>query len=429
MKRIKLDIVNENLFYEKLDNGLEVYIIRKKDYNSSCVTFVTNFGGLDLEFIPINEDKMVEMPSGIAHFLEHKLFEQEKGDTVHEYYKKSGCYVNAMTGYKKTKFIFNGPSNFKNNLDFLLDFVQSPYFTDKNVEKEKGIILEEAYMCMDDKNRLFNETIMKNLYNSIRFDKSVIGTIDDIKSITKEDLYRCYNTFYHPSNMALLIVTNENEKEVLEIVKNNQSKKSFKKDFKIIKKEYKEDLKVRKEYEEIETDVKENRLCYSLKFKLKDFNSKKIEVFDYLYIMLGVLIGELSDFNLELKEKEIIKDNIGYYIDSCDNNKEEFITVHIYALTEKEKEFINLLENKLKEKNISEELFNLYKKTVKSDFNYGFESISGIMGFLVAEYEFDKKISNDNIKIEQNLNYKNFLELINRFNIENKSIVYMKKMI
>ena len=427
MKEIKLSIVNEKIIYDKLSNGLEVYIIRKKDFNSSYATFITNFGGIDLDFIPINEEKMVTMPAGIAHFLEHKLFEQESGESVHEYYGKSGTYVNAMTGYKRTKYIFNGTKDFKNNLNFLLDFVQTPYFTDENVEKEKGIILQEAYMCLDDKNRLFNETIMKNLYNSFRYDKKIIGDIEDIKSITKEDLYRCYNSFYHPSNMALLVVTNEDEKEVLEIIKNNQDKKDYKKDFKIIRKEYDEDIKVRKEYEEIITDVSENRMCYSLKFKLSDFNKKKIEVYDYIYIMLGILIGDLSEFNLNLKEKGIIKDNIGYSLNSKSNKDDQFITVHIYALTDKEKEFIELLEKQLMKKQVSEELFDLYKKTIVSDFNYGFNSVSGIMNYMVSEYEFIHKIDNESIIEEMNLNYDSFMDVINKFNINNKSIVVMKK--
>ena len=249
MKTINLKIVNEKLFYEKLDNGLDVYIIKKDNFHSSFATFLTKFGGKDIEFIPINENNMVKMPSGIAHFLEHKLFEQETGESVHEFYKKSGTYVNAMTGYKSTKYIFKGPKNFKENLNYLLDFVQSPYFTDKNVEKEKGIILEEARMDLDSPYRLFSETVLKNLFTSSLYEHTIIGSMDDIKSITKENLYRCYNSFYHPNNMALLIVTNEDENDVLELVKNNQNKKSFKKDFNIIKKEYEESEKVRKKKE------------------------------------------------------------------------------------------------------------------------------------------------------------------------------------
>ena len=422
MKIINLDIVDEKLVYEKLENGLEIYIIRKRNFNSSFASFITKFGGLDIEFIPINENKFVKMPSGIAHFLEHKLFEVESGLSVHEFYKKSGSYVNAMTNYRRTKYYFNGTKNFMANLELLLDFVQKPYFTDENIEKEKGIILEEAYMCMDNKDRLFNETIMKNLYKEIPYDKKVIGEIEDIKSITKEDLYKCYNSFYHPSNMALIIVTNEKEDDVLKLIKENQNKKIFEKNFQIKKKEYKEDISVRKEYEEIVTDIEETRLCYSLKFTLNTFSAKKIEVFDYFYILFGILLGNLSVFNLSLKEKNIIKDDIGYSINSHD----DFITMHIYALTDYTKEFIELLEEKIMSKDYNKELFDLYKKNIISDFYYGFNNVNNIMNFLSYEYEFSGKIDNDAINEEINLNYDRFKEVTDKINLNNKSIVVMK---
>ncbi len=426
MKEIKLDLVDEKLIYEKLENGLEVYIVRKKDFNSNYASFISKFGGLDIEFIPIGEKEFVKMPAGIAHFLEHKLFEQEKEPQVHDFYKQSGTYVNAMTGYKRTKYIFSGPSNFKENLNFLLDYVQSPYFTDENIEKEKGIIIEEAKMCLDDKSRLFSETIMKNLYKKVPYDKKIIGDIEDIKSMTKEDIYRCYNSFYHPSNMALLIVTNKDEKEILELVKNNQSKKEFEKDFKIIRKEYDEDVSVRKEYEEIKTDVTETRVGYSLKFDLKDFNASRREVFDYLYIMFGILIGNLSNFNLELKEKNIIKNDLGYSVNNYNTGKNEFITVHIYSLTDNIKEYISLLEKQLICNNFKKEEFELYRKNIISDFNYSFNSVNGIMNFLTSEYEFQGKIDNDSIKEELNLNYDRFRKVISHFNLNNKSIVVLK---
>ena len=422
MKEIKIDLVDEKIVYDKLENGLEVYIIRKKDFNSNYASFISKFGGLDIEFIPIGEKEFVKMPAGIAHFLEHKLFEQEKDPQVHDFYKQSGTYVNAMTGYKRTKYIFNGPNNFKENLIFLLDYVQSPYFTDENIEKEKGIIIEEAKMCMDDKNRLFHETIMKNLYKEIPYNKKIIGDIEDIKSMTKEDIYKCYNSFYHPSNMALMIVTNEKEEDILKVVKENQSKKTFKKDFKIIRKEYKEDEKVRKEYEEIITDVQETRVGYSLKFKLKDFNSTKKEAYNYLMIMLEILVGDLSKFNVTLKEKNIIKDDIGYSIDDYN----DFITVHLYSLTDDPDKFIELLEKQLETKKFNKEDFELFRKTIISDYNYGFNSVNGIMLFLTSEYELLGKIDDKSIKEELNINYNRFKEVISNFNLKNKSIVVMK---
>ena len=426
MKVINLDIVDEKLIYEKLDNGLDVYIIRKKDFNSNFASFISKFGGLDIEFIPIGEKEYVKMPPGIAHFLEHKLFEQEKDPQVHDFYKQSGTYVNAMTGYKRTKYIFNGPSNFKENLNYLLDFVQNPYFTDENIEKEKGIIIEEAKMCLDDKGRLFSETIMKNLYNNVPYDKKIIGSINDIKSMTKEDIYKCYNSFYHPSNMALLIVTNEDEKEVLDLVKENQSKKKFNKNFRIIRKNYDEDIKVRKEYEEIITDVQETRVGYSLKFKLDDFKATRREVFEYIDIMLGILVGNLSNFNLKLKEDNIIKNDIGYSIDNYKTGEDEFIIVHLYALTDNVSEYIELLEKELLTNNYTEEDFELYKKNIISDYSYSFNSVNGIMHFLTVECEFEGKIDADSIKEEMNLNFDRFKEVINNFKLNNKSIVVMK---
>lgn len=426
MKYIDLDIVNEKILYDKLDNGLDVYIIRKKDFNLNFASFITKFGGIDIEFIPIDEKEYVKMPAGIAHFLEHKLFEQEKDPQVHEFYKKSGTYVNAMTGYKRTKYIFKGPSNFKENLEYLLDFVQSPYFTDKNIEKEKGIIIEEANMCLDDKNRLFNETIMKNLYKEVPFYNKVIGEIEDIKSITKEDIYKCYNSFYHPSNMGLLVVTNENEEEVLELIKSNQSKKNYEKDFIIKRKEYNEDDSVRKEYEEIITDVTQTRVGYSLKFKLDNFKASRREVFDYLYILFGILVGNLSNFNLSLKEQDIITNDIGYYIDNYSSETDDIITVHFYGLTENPKLFIELLEQQLLSKNYTEEDFDLYKKNIISDFYYCFNSVNGIMSFMMSEYELEGKIDNKVIEIEKNLNYKDFIKVTDNINLNNKSVVVMK---
>ena len=427
MEKIRLDIVNETVYYEKLDNGLDVYVLKKDNFHSSFATFMTNFGGKDVEFIPINEDKMVKMPSGIAHFLEHKLFEQESGESVHEFYKKSGSYVNAMTSYRSTKYIFKGPKNFKENLNYLLDYVQSPYFTDKNVEKEKGIILEEARMDLDNPYRLFSEAVLKNLFRSSVYEHTIIGSMDDIKSITKEDLYRCYNSFYHPSNMALLIVTNEDENEIIELVKNNQKKKQFKNDFKIIKKEYEETEKVRTKKEIIYGNVNETRVCYSLKFKLSSFNASKIEVLDYFTIFFDIVVGLLSNFNLKLKEDKIIKKDIDFNVMTEKVKDEEYVIFSLSTFTEKTNKFVSLLKEQLLKKDYNKELFDLYKKTIISDLNYQFNSVEGIMHFLTDEYEFYKKVSNDIIKTESNLNYDRFKEITDKINTDNESIVIMKK--
>lgn len=426
MKTIKLDIVNEKIYYEKLKNGLEVYISYQRDFNNNYACFLTKFGGLDTEFIPINEKEMVKMPSGIAHFLEHKLFEQKEGSTVHDFYKKSGTYVNASTNYKTTRYIFSGPNNFEKNLNFLLDFVQSPYFTDGNVKKEKGIILEEENMTKDDPNRLFFETIYKNLFNELPYQNNVIGTRRDILSITKEDLYKCYNTFYNPSNMALFIVSNLKPKEVLSVVKNNQDKKKFK-DIKIIKKAYKEEDNVRKEKEIIHSNVNETRVSYSLKYDIKYFNANKIEIFDYFNIFFNLLIGNLSNFNLDLKKKKIIKDDIEYTFSIEEAKDKEYVIFTILAVTNKPNIFIKLLEDKLNSKDYNKDDFNIYKKSILTSLIYQFNDTDSIINYMTNEYLFNKKIDNESLLIEKSINYKRFKEITDKLIIKNKSIVILKK--
>lgn len=426
MKTIKLDIVNEKIYYEKLKNGLEIYVSYQKNFNNNFACFLTNFGGLDIEFIPQGEDKMIKVPSGIAHFLEHKLFEQKDGTSVHDYYKKSGTYVNASTNYKTTRYIFSGPNNFENNLEYLLDFVQSPYFTEKNVEKEKGIILEEERMTKDDPNRLFYETIYKNLFNDIPYDNTVIGTRKDIKSITKEELYKCYNTFYNPSNMVLFVVSNKNPKDVFNIVKKNQDKKKYK-DYKIIKKEYNEKDEVKKEKEIIHSNVSETRVSYSLKFDINYFDAKKVEIFDYFTIFFDLLVGDLSKFNLELKTKKIINDDIEYSISSEKSKEKEYVVFNIVAVSNKANKFIKLLEEKLKNKDYDIRDFELYKKSLLSNLIYQFTNTGTIINYMIDEYLFSKKISNENIEVEKNINLNRFKEITDKFIIKNKSIVILKK--
>ena len=425
MKIINLEKVNEKLYYERLNNGLEVYILQKKDFYTGTARFVTKFGGLDLEFVPINEEKMVKMPSGIAHFLEHKLFEQKDGLSVDDFYKKSGSYINAFTNYEKTCYHFSCNNNFKENLIFLLDFVQSPYFTDKNVEKEKGIIKQEALMNLDNPNRKFNRKIYENLFNSLYYDKPVVGTLSDIEKITKEDLYKCYNTFYHPTNMCLLIVTNDNVKDVMNIIKENQLKKTFKNDFKIIKKQIKEELNVKKDYEIIFEKVNQTRVAYSLKLDREDFKiADKSELFYYLDILLINGVGSFSDFNLNLKKNKIIEGNISYDINFIDTLDRNYIKISFYALTEKYEEFINLLENNLKKLKISKEDFNLHKKGIFSETIYDFNNVNGIMGFLYTEYNFTNAITEKSTNID--IKYDDILKVINSIKLDNKSIVIMK---
>ena len=426
MKFIEFKELNEKVLFEKLKNGLEVYILRKKDFNSYEARFFTDFGGIDIEFIPEGEKEMIKMPSGIAHFLEHKLFEQKGRESVFDFYKKTGTNVNAFTNYNKTCYYINGTKNFKENLQFLLNFVQEPYLTDKNVEKEKGIIIEEAKMRLDNPNILFAERILSNLFTKIPYDNTVVGSIKDIKSITKKDLLKCYNTFYHPSNMKLFVVSPYDEKEVLKIVKENQDSKKFKKQNEIVRKKYKETEKVKVSHDILKADVKLKRFCYTIKMKLDTFNSNKIEVHDSIIIYLTLLIGSLSEFNLNLKKDSLINGDISYSIDFTEEGEDDFVCIRFYATTEEEEKIISLLEKELTKKDVSKEDFEDFKKIIVASTFFSLNTIEGTMAFLCGIYNFFGKLNSDYIKIEKNLSYEKFMEIINKMNLKNKSITILE---
>ena len=160
MKKIKLKESNEIIYYDKLDNGLEVYLYNKDNFHSNYVTFTTKFGSVYNEFVPIGESKMIKVPHGVAHFLEHKVFEQENDPQPMEFFSETGAVTNAYTTFKNTTYLFECSNDLIKNINYLLDFVQSPYFTDENVEEEKGIINEEINMCNDrPADKLYEEII------------------------------------------------------------------------------------------------------------------------------------------------------------------------------------------------------------------------------------------------------------------------------
>lgn len=422
MNKIELKGLNEHVYYEKLDNGLDVYIFKKEEFHSFSAYFITKYGALYNEFVPIGEDKMHKFPNGIAHFLEHKLFEEADGLSVMEKFSKLGDYCNAFTNYLNTAYYISGTDNFYESMNFLIDYVQSPYFTDENVNKEKGIITQELLMTKDDPYRVFMFRKLKNLFVNLGYGDLVLGEKEDIESITKEDLYRCYNTFYNPENMALMIVSNENEEKILETIKSNQSKKKFDKLEKINVNFPKEVDNVRKEYDVFYDNVSKPELSYSIKINSNNYNIDKEKLELYLYILLVVNFGKITDFGYNLKEKNMINDSIS--INSSLYN--DHIILSVQVSSDKPEEIIEILENKFNNLKISEEDFNMVKKSFISGFVYYFTSVSSIMNYLYDDYYNFGKIRSDKFIKYKEINYQEFSKIFKMINLNNKSILIMK---
>ena len=203
MEIIENKNVKEKLYIEKLENGLNILIIPKKDIKKKYVMFATNYGSVDSQFIVPGQTEITKVPDGIAHFLEHKMFEQESGKNSLDVLTALGVNANAYTTTDYTTFLFEATNNFYPALDELMDYVQHPYFTDENVEKEKGIIGQEIQMYNDYPEWIVYMNAIKNMYKNNPVNIDIAGTIESISKIDKEVLYKCYNTFYNPSNMIM----------------------------------------------------------------------------------------------------------------------------------------------------------------------------------------------------------------------------------
>lgn len=225
MQTKTFDQIQETLYTETLPNGLTVHLVPKRGFSKTYAVFTTRYGSIDSHFKTIGGEE-VTVPDGIAHFLEHKMFDKKDRDVFREF-SQNGASYNAFTSFTRTAYLFSSTDNIEKNLHLLLDFVQEPYFSDQSVEKEKGIIGQEITMYDDNPDWVVYMNLLKAMYQEYPVKKEIAGTIESISHITKETLYQCYETFYHPANMLLLVVGSFDPQEVIQLVRDNQSKKTF----------------------------------------------------------------------------------------------------------------------------------------------------------------------------------------------------------
>ncbi|MBQ1967206.1 MAG: insulinase family protein, partial [Clostridia bacterium] len=215
-KLIKNDLLKEEYYEIDHESGLKIFVMEKPDYNGAYALFGTKYGSVDTCFKIKGAESYTTVPEGIAHFLEHKLFESEELDAF-ERFAETGANANAYTSFDRTCYLFQCSGEFEKNLEILLDFVKAPYFTEETVQKEQGIIGQEIRMYQDspDWQVLFN--LLRGLYskNPVRID--IAGTIESIAEINADLLYSCYKTFYNNSNMCLAVAGNVKTEEVINI--------------------------------------------------------------------------------------------------------------------------------------------------------------------------------------------------------------------
>lgn len=425
MKKLTLNKLDIDLFQETLESGLTVYVAVKENSNRNYVALTTRYGSDTVSFVPRGKKKMIDAPLGIAHFLEHQMFEMEDGTNPLEEFSKSGSDANAYTNNSQTCYLFSGVHNVLENLEYLLKYVSEPYFTDASVEKEKGIIIEELKMYADMPDTVLFNTIFQNTMKLHPSKHPVIGTIQDIKKTTKEDLYTCYETFYHPSNMYLLVVGNVDPKEVIEVARNSNLNQKHIKDIHetIQVKHYDEPKTVVKKYEKKTLDIVLPKIAITWKLNLehKSVEEKK-KLNQYLSILFSSKFGSSSLCLEELRNEKIISDIL--YLDRVP--VDDYL---LYMMVGETKEYDALLEKiktEMKDITISKEDFESKKKVLISSYIYMSDNVDSIAGYLDETIYYYHQVEDNWYQFLKDLTWEEMNEMIKTIDFSHYSVVVLE---
>ncbi len=312
MRRMNETQLNEELYRKTLANGLEVFLLPKQQMAKSYAIFMTNYGSMHNRFIPLNQKEAITVPDGIAHFLEHKLFEKEDRDVFQDF-TRLGASPNAYTSFSKTAYLFSAIDHVKENVELLLDFVQDPYFSDASVEKEKGIIAQEIKMYDDQPDWRSYMGSIENMYEALPINIDIAGTVSSIYEITKEDLYTCYETFYHPKNMALFVTGNFSVEDMMAWIEANQEKKRFPdaKEIEVFYPEEKPQVKCRRQV--ITLPVSRPKVTIGIKERKQQFEGEELLRQELIQdFILDYFFSEAGPFYEILREEQLIDDSFNY---------------------------------------------------------------------------------------------------------------------
>lgn len=393
-----------------LNNGLKIFILEKPQYKSAYAIFGTKYGSIDTVF-SVN-GKETAVPEGIAHFLEHKLFESEDGDAFTKY-AKTGAYANAFTSFDKTCYLFSCSDRFYENLDILLNFVQSPYFTEATVTKEQGIIGQEIRMYDDSPawRVMFNMLMAMYHNHPVRID--IAGTAESIAKIDYNLLYDCYNTFYNPSNMFICIAGNVDAdtclKQIRDSIKPSEAKE-------IIRIKPKEPETVVKDYTEQALEVAQPMFCFGFKEAVTN-EEKSLKEKIITALLLNIISGDASPLYRDLINKGLINDEFESE-HFCGNGYSALLFEGETCDPKAVAEAIKAEIVRLKEDGIDKKLFNAVRAGMYGSAIRLFNNVEGIAMQLVECAMNDVGLF-DEIKYLKSVTLEDVQKKLNEINCEN----------
>ncbi len=302
--------IDEKVYSHKCSNGLEIFIIQKPGYSKKFATYTTKYGSMD-DFFSVDGNEL-RVPDGIAHFLEHKMFEKEDGD-VFNLFSKYGANANAFTSYDRTSYLFSTTEDFNKNLDLLMSMVEQPYFTDETVEREVGIINEEIKMYQDNPGyKLYFETL-NQMYHHLPVKTDIAGTLSSISEITKEHLFTCHSTFYHPSNMVMILVGDFEVESLLSRIDTHQNERGITHIPTIERKLPEEPSAIALRHKVLEMDIQDTKVMIGFKKSqsLEGASDRLVRDLSMMFA-LDMVFGEQSSYYYELMDSGLIDDSFNF---------------------------------------------------------------------------------------------------------------------
>ena len=421
IKEIKNQLLNDSYYEIDHSSGYKIFVYPKENYSSSYAIFGTKYGSIDTIFRKEGQESFTEVPEGIAHFLEHKLFESEELDAFARY-AKTGASANAYTSFDKTCYLFSCTDNFEASLEILFDFVQNPYFTEQTVQKEQGIIGQEIRMYEDEPGWESLFQLLRAMYSKHPVRIDIAGTVESISHITADLLYECYNTFYNPSNMALAVAGNVTVEQVLKVADRMLKPKESK--------------KIERKFMEESESVVEKTVIKNLSVSMPIFaigykeairtpvRSLKETVVSNL--LLDIIAGKTSALYEELLNEGLINttfdteyfEGYGYSAHIFSGESNEY---------EKVRERINEYLRKVIEDGVNEDDFNRIKRKHYGNFIMSFNDIDAISNSLIGSY-FDGEGLFEQLSVLESITLDDVNErLRSAINIENSSMSIIKQ--
>ncbi len=390
MQVFESDKIHEKIYQEKLDNGLTVFIYPRKGINKKYIVWGVNFGSIDNHFVIPETGEEVQMPDGIAHYLEHKMFEQKDKPNALDTLCAMGVDANAYTTTYMTAYLYEAQNNFYEALDEFMDYVQNPYFTQENVDKERGIIAQEINMYEDYPEEALYINLLKNMYKNHGIRIEVAGTVSSILNITPEMLYKNYNTFYRLDNMALAVCGDFEVEEILNEIKKRIILTSNNKPIERIYPEEPREVNPNQRFSNREVTIPLFMIGYKDEVTTDEYLRKDLAI----DILMNIIMGPSSDLHQRLYKEGMIFAPLAFDYDYSKTYAHVLIQGKSYD-PGKVSDLIKEEIEKYKKNGINEKDFIRCKNKLYAEIVKDYDDLAGVGNTLVSDYFKDIKPFSD----------------------------------